>query len=74
MKKERKVFVFCDQAPYVKQTRLCNIKSGDVFYIEEPEGSLNSDFGEILNLAVSDAIGVGIDTCVKVQPITVDLC
>ena len=74
MKKERNVFVFCSWPPYVKKTRLCNVMAGDVFYVEEPDGSFNSDFGEFLSLALSDAVGVDDNVHVKFQPITSDIC
>ena len=73
MKKCRKFFVFTpSNPPYVPETEIGHIKAGDVFYAEEPDGSLNSNFGEFLGMATSDADGWGADAYFEFIPLTHD--
>jgi hypothetical protein len=72
--KRRKVFVFTKELPGIKRIPFENLKKGNIFYTEEPDGELTVDElkngkPEFLYQAMSKVKGHTLnDLCVEVQP------
>lgn len=73
MKNLRKAFILTHESPCIKKTSFRNIKSGDIFYLEEPDGKLVVEFmGKsviFLWIAMSDAEMSVVGYRVNVNPL-----